>query len=193
MRRLSHRVLPVSVALVTMLAAACASTGTAPVESASGTQQSTVRMDGGGATAYQAQLTHNDRAAESDLAVSADRAFAVLPAVYEQLGLKINTAVTDTRTVGVSAMRMRRLGKESLSRFLTCGADATGASLADTYAVTMTVLSRVTPTGTTGAVLSTQVLGSAQPISTSGTTVTCQSTGVLEDRIAKTTALRTAA
>lgn len=173
-------------------AAGCASSGTAPVQSANGTTQTSVRMDGGGAATYQTELTHTDRATETDLPVSADRAFAVLPLVYEQVGLKINTAVSDTRTVGVNAVHTRRVGKDPLSRFLTCGTDVTGSALADTYSVTLTVLSRVTPSGTTGALLSTQVMATAQPMSTSGTTITCQSTGALEDRIAKTAALRAA-
>lgn len=186
-RRL-FRLVSVTSALTATLglaAAGCASSGTAPVESATGTTQTTVRMDGGAAPAYQAQLTHNDRATETDMPVSADRAYAILPLVYEQIGLKINTAVSDTRTIGVNAARMRRVGKEPLSRFLACGNDITGMSLADTYAVTMTVLSRVTPSGTTGALLSTQVLATAQPLSTSGSTITCQSTGALEEQIAK--------
>lgn len=172
-------------------AAGCASTGSAPVESATATTQSTVRVDGGAASSYQTQLTHSDRATESDLLMPADRAFALLPLVYEQIGLKINTAVSDTRTIGVNGVRTRRVGKESMSQFVSCGRDVTGGALADSYSVTLTVLSRVTPSGTAGSMLSTQVLGTAQPMSTSGSAVTCQSTGVLEDRIAKATALRT--
>jgi len=175
-----------------LTAAGCASTGTAPVESATGTTQTTVRMDGGSAASYQAELSHSDRATETDLAVPADRAYAVLPLVYEQLGLKINTAVSDTRTIGVSSASTRRVGKEPLSRFISCGTNVTGTPLADTYAVTLTVLSRVTPSGTTGSLLSTQVIASAQPMSTSGTTVTCESKGELEERIAKAALLQTA-
>lgn len=198
MRRLSRLLpaaalgLPPLAAAVGLAVAGCASGGTAPVPTATGTTQTTMRVDGGASTSYQTQLTHDDRAMETELAVSADRAYAILPLVYEQIGLKINTAVSDSRTIGVNAASTRRLGKEPLSRFLSCGTNVTGVSLADTYAVTLTVLSRVTPSGTTGALLSTQVLATAQPMGTSGTTVTCQSTGTLEDRIAKTVALRTA-
>ncbi len=174
--------------------AACASGGGASSSiGPSGVTQSTVRVDGGTATSrYESQLTRDDRAATTNLAVGADRAFAVLPNVYEQVGLKVNTAVSDTRTVGVNGAHVRRVGKDPLSRFLSCGSDATGTPLADSYSVTLTVLSSVTPSGTAGSVLATQVLGVAQPIATSGTSVTCSSTGVLEDRIAKTAALRTA-
>lgn len=195
MRRSSRRVLPalsLGTAALLTTAAGCASSGSAPIESAAATNQSTIRVDGGASTAFQTQITHADQAAEIDLPVPADRTFAVLPTVYEQIGLKINTAVSDARTLGVSGTRTRRVGKDQMSRFLACGRDATGAPLADTYSVMLTVLSRVTASGTTGSVLSTQVLGTAQPISTSGAPVTCESTGVLEDRIAKATALRIA-
>ncbi|GJG85115.1 hypothetical protein tb265_02960 [Gemmatimonadetes bacterium T265] len=196
MRRFARRLSTTrlgTAAIAGLLGAACASTGTAPVESATGTRQSTVGVDGGAGRNLQVALTHNDAAVESDLAVSPDRAYAVLPLVYDQLGLKVNTVVSDTRTIGVNAVRMRRVGKDALSRFVSCGTDVTGMSLADSYAVTLTVMSRVTPSGTTGALLGTQVLASAQPMSTSGTVVTCQSTGLLEDRIAKAVALQIAA
>ena len=189
MRRLSTPWSPSLLVAAALAAAACASSGSAPVESATGTTQNTVRVDGG-TSSYQTDLTHSDRATESDLPVTADRAFAILPIVYEQIGLKINTAVSDSRTIGVNGARTRRVGKDAMSRFLSCGNDATGNSLADSYSVLLTVLSRVTPSGTTGSVLSTQVIATAQPMSTSGSVITCQSTGVLEDRIAKATALR---
>lgn len=186
----------VQAALLGAVLGACASTGanagSAPVESANTTTQSTVRVDGGAGSTYQTQLTHQDAATTTDLAVPADRAFAVLPLVYEQLGLAVNTAVSDTRTVGVSAARLRRVGKEAMSRFLACGTDVVGTPLADSYAVTLTVLSRVTPGGAAASTLSTQVIGSAQPMSVSGTTVSCQSTGALEDRIAKALLVRAA-
>lgn len=187
MRRSLSAILPT--AALTLVASGCASTGTAPIESATATTQSTVRVDGGAAV-YQAQLSHDDRATENDLTVSADRAFAILPAVYEEIGLKINTAISDSRVVGVNAARTRRIGKERLSRYLACGNDVTGNAIADAYAVTLTVLSRVSPSSPTGSLLSTQVIATATPMSVSGTTITCQSTGVLEALIAKTTTLR---
>lgn len=187
----SHHVLSVvALAAATLVAAGCASTSSAPGERAAAPTQSTVRVDGGGKSVYQTELTHNDRATETDLLATPDRAFALLPIVYEQLGLQINTAVSETRTIGATGVRTRRIGKDMISRFLSCGRDVTGGALADSYAVTLTVLSRVTPSGTTGSMLSTQVLGTAQPMSTSGSVVTCESTGVLEDRIAKTLTLR---
>lgn len=175
---------------------ACASTPTsaaAPIPGATGTKQTTVRVDGGTTQgSYQTQLTHDDYATYTDLAVTADRAFAVLAIVYEQLGLKVNTAVTEARTLGVNAARVRRVGNDPMSRFLSCGSDVTGTPIANSYAVTLTVMSRVTPSGTSGSVLSTQVIGTAQPMAVSGTVVNCQSTGLLEDRIAKTAQLRSA-
>lgn len=171
--------------------AGCASNGSAPIESANTTTQSTTRVDGGAAT-FQAGLTHSDPATENALPVSPDRAFAVLPLVYEQLGLKINTAVSDSRTVGVNAVRTRRVGKEPMSRYVSCGTDVTGMSLADSYGITLTVMSRVTAAGAAGSLLSTQVLAIATPMSTSGNPITCQSTGALEALIAKAAASRAA-
>jgi hypothetical protein len=78
----------------------------------------------------------------------------------------------------------RRLGKASLSQFVDCGGNAGGAANADSYAVTMTVLSRVTPaSGGTGSVVTTQLLASARPVTVAGNTVQCASTGRLEQAI----------
>lgn len=199
MRRPAFRLAPHSLALgasalVTLAACASggASSGTAPIEGANGAQRSIVRVDGGGASSYQTDLTHDDAAVQTELAAAPDRAYAALPAVYEQLGLPINTAVSDSRTIGVNGAHIRRVGKERMSQFLTCGQDAAGTPLADSYAITLTVMSRVTPSTTAGSLLSTQVLGSAQPIGTSGGSVTCQSTGQLEARIAKAAVTRSA-
>lgn len=196
MRPTSLRAPHSAVAFALLAAAACASGGAsnaAPVPSATGMTQTTVRVDGGTTQGrYQAQLTRDDYATSADLAAPADRAFAVLPLVYEEVGLKVNTAESASRTLGVTGARVRRVGKEPMSRFLSCGQDVTGTALADSYAVTLTVMSRVTPSGDTGSVLSTQVIGTAQPMGVSGTVVNCQSTGLLEDRLAKLVQLRSA-
>ncbi len=186
-----HVLRTVLAATLALAGVACASSGTAPIEGANGTIPATVRVDGGRST-FQTNITHDDRAAESEVPATADRVFAVLSRVYEQVGLKVNTAVSDSRTIGVSAARTRRVGKEPLSRYLSCGTDVTGTSLADSYSVTLTVLSRVTPAGPAASLLSTRVSATAAPMATSGNPVTCESTGALESLIARTAVVRAA-
>lgn len=188
----SARRLAVPVLLAAL--SACASGGGSRVSTVE-TQQTVVRVDGGGAAASETRLTRNDAAVESDVNAPADQAFAVLPAVYESLGLTLNTLVTNSRTVGAANLRVRgRLGRTPLSRYLICGADATGLPHADSYQVTMTVLSQVTPgaSDSSGSRLATRVVGSARAMTVSGNEISCSSTGALERAVAEAVARRTA-
>ena len=142
-----------------------------------------------------------------DLAAAADRAFDLLPGVYDALGLPVNTVVSETRTFGVREGRVaRRLGRTAVSRYVACGPDAIGAERADTYAVTLTALSRVSDTGGAEAAAAgraaglparstivTQVIATAQPVSVSGQQIQCSSTGRLERAINDSEAARAAA
>jgi hypothetical protein len=132
-----------------------------------------------------------------EVAAPVDRAFDLLPGIYDALGVPINTVVSEVRTVGVRDGRVtRRLGKVPLSRFVACGPDLIGTDRADTYAVTLTVISQVSETGGAEAAaagraagiaprstVSTQVMATARPISVSGDPVQCSSTGRLERAI----------
>jgi hypothetical protein len=92
------------------------------------------------------------------------KAFASLPTVYDALGVPVNTVQTDAGIFGAREARMpRRLGKTSLSQYIDCGIHASGAPNADTYSVTMTVLSRVTAAASGGSTVATQVMASGAP------------------------------
>ena len=124
------------------------------------------------------------RAPDTPVAGSAAQAVAALPEVYEGFGLRVNTVVTEAGLVGVREVRApRRLGKESLSRYVDCGTGATGAPHADTHVVTLTVISRVAPAGDSASAVATQVAASARASGTSGGTVRCSSSGQLEQAI----------
>lgn len=188
--------LPIRALLSALLASACASGGgRATLPNSTGSQQSTVRIDGGASGASEIRLTRDDAAFETPVATSPDAAFAALPAAYEALGMPINTLITDARTVGTSGLRVRgRLGKTPLSRYLQCGIDATGLQHADSYQVQMSVMTRVNAAASApgGSTLVTQVVAAARPMSVSGNEIACTSTGQLERVIATTTMLRAA-
>jgi hypothetical protein len=82
-----------------------------------------------------------------DVPAGAEQVFYALPAAYEALSLPINVVASDARTIGLRDGRVvRRLGNVPVSRFVTCGTDGSGMERADSYALTLTVLSRVTET-----------------------------------------------
>jgi hypothetical protein len=170
--------------------AACASGGAsanrAPVADPMAVTPTTTRIESMTGAAEVRSFTNPVATNETAVAAPVAKAFEALPVAYEMLGVPVNVAVTDAGTFGAREMRMpRRLGKSPLSQYVSCGYNATGTPNADVYAVTMTVLSRVTPAGggADGSTLVTQITASARPITTSGAPVQCSSTGRLEGAI----------
>lgn len=151
-----------------------------------------VRVDGPDGN-LDLRVTRNaDEVTELQVRAGADRIYAVLPEVYASLGLAANTVAGDTRTVGVVNGRApRQVARQPLSRYLNCGSTMTGP-VADAYVVTLTAVSRVRASGDSASVVGTQIAASAVPGQTSGTRVTCASTGRLEQAINKAVALRVA-
>lgn len=137
-----------------------------------------------GAAAEVRSVSNPEVGRETLIRANADRVVGALAEAYQGLGLTVNTVLSPSRTLGMREARApRRLGKAPLSRYLECGADVTGLAHADTYAVTLTVLSRVAPAGDSASLVVTQVAARARSMSTSGNPVNCASTGRLEQAI----------
>jgi hypothetical protein len=166
--------------------AACASSPTPQGAMNDGTTglPMTTRIEGGAAGAAELRtFSSGPSTAELGVAAAPEKVFTVLPGVYEALGVPINTVRSDGNTIGAREVRMpRRLGKVALSQYVDCGTNATGSPNADTYAVTMSVLTRVAPAAS-GSTVVTQIAATARPITVSGNTIQCSSTGRLEQAI----------
>lgn len=145
----------------------------------------TTRIDGGAAGAAELRtFSTGPSTAEVGVAAAPEKVFTVLPGVYEALGVPINTLRTDGNTIGARDTRMpRRLGKVALSQYVDCGQNVTGTPNADAYAVTMSVLTRVAPADSGRSTVVTQVAATARPITVSGNTIQCSSTGRLENAL----------
>jgi hypothetical protein len=113
-----------------------------------------------------------------------DEAWRLLPGVFADLGLEVNFREPAALRTGTCHQSLRsRLGRERLSAFLDCGATQAVPS-ADTYDVTLTVLTTVLPRAGGGSTLHTFVMAVAVGGGgASGHRVWCQSTGRLEARI----------
>lgn len=190
---LGVRVLSVCV-LAACALAACASNpsqGTEALRDPAAGAQGVTRIEGTTGTTEIRTVNSAAAGVETPIRADADKAFGQLQGVYEGLGLKINTVLSDSRTLGVrSARAPRRVGGQPLSRMIECGNDAAGMANADAYAVTFTTLSRVTVVGPGSSMLVTQVAASAKPMSTSGSEVRCSSNGRLEQMINDAVAAR---
>ena len=114
-----------------------------------------------------------------------DSVWLALPRVYELLGIPDVGADPETMTLGNTSFQNRRIEGERLSTFVDCGSGVTAMPNADTYQVTLSLLTRVTRAEDGGTLVVTTVDGTGKPRAVAGNPVHCQSKGRLEMRVAQ--------
>jgi len=134
-------------------------------------------------------MTRLSNEAYAEVATIAEPVAAVWPRLqvaYGLLEIPIEHQDPSRHQLGNLNFRPRRIGGDRLSKFLDCGQGNTARQNADTYAVTMSVMTTLTP-GDTGADtrVETLVQASAKARDTSSRRVTCASKGQLEMMIAE--------
>ena len=176
------RAVPATLGL-SLLLAACG--GGRPRIVTAGESQAPVRVvSGPGSRTSQLNVVSTTRALVDRLAVSADSAWRVLPAVYADLGIDYQTLDQARRVIAHDALAVRRqLGRVPLSRYVACGT-ANGRDNADSFAVTMAVRTQIVPDSAGTSVVSV-VTASARSLLFDSGDVACSSTQRLEDQIAK--------
>jgi hypothetical protein len=123
--------------------------------------------------------------ADANLVIVVDsipKVWAVMPAVYDSVGLSIDPNLMDfkTRQISSGTIKIRRhLGEAALSKYLDCGGTQIGPS-ADSYEIMLSVTTRLVPqpAGATG--VSTVVEAAGKPINFAQAYTPCTSTGRLE-------------
>jgi ribulose 1,5-bisphosphate carboxylase large subunit-like protein len=170
-------------AFATVLTAACGG-ARAPVVDDGG--QSTVRVSNDvGAGRTQLITTSNYRGLVDELPLAVDSVWALMPAVYTELGIDFTTLDQKNRVIGNDALHARqRLGKMPLSRYVSCGTD-NGRDNADSYAVTMAVRTQLVAGSGSGTTVATTLHATARSLLFNSGDVACASTQRLEDQIAK--------
>ena len=165
------------------LLAGCASGGNAPAE----TVRSTVSVSGTDGVATRTIESYADVGGTTHrISATPEKVWEVLPTVYQGLGIPVGTSLPDYKTMGNSKLELSRtLGGQPLSSFLSCGFAPTGAPLADSYRVSMAVVTTVAPAAGGGAQVETRVQASATNRAVSGAPVNCATTGRLEGMIAE--------
>jgi hypothetical protein len=125
---------------------------------------------------------HEEIASDSTITASPDSTFAAVQAAYQDLGIEIKMMDVATRQIGNRRFtKMYDIGGVRLSKYVGCGSSETGPT-ADSYRITMSILSRVTPTPD-GSRIDTQLTATAQDPGTSKGALSCTSLGGLEQRI----------
>jgi hypothetical protein len=109
--------------------------------------------------------------------------WAVLPQVYAELGMH-GAAIEERRHIFAQPRTTvrRTLARAPLSTYLDCGSRA-GIPNADSYNVTLTVVTQLQPDGEEGTQLRTSIEASARAAGSSDPHVRCGSTNALEQRI----------
>ena len=114
-----------------------------------------------------------------------DAVWGVLPSIYEEFKLPVNTMVSTERRIASQQGRYReRVAGERAARIVSCGTSSDGREAADSYELSLDVATTVAAAADGGTELRTVVSGSAKPVFTSGEPVRCASTGRLEERLA---------
>ena len=107
---------------------------------------------------------------------------AALSSAYSDLGIEVKLWNLQTGEVGnKNFTKMYRLAGKPLSDYVGCGTITTGQA-ADSYRVTMSLVSRVTPAAG-GSRVETQLTAYAEDIGSSKGTLACLTLGPLEGRL----------
>lgn len=168
-------------ALAALLAAACAPAAT-PADTPAPGRDSRVIATGGTVDVY---LAPDRTSAEVTVNAPPARVWEAVRDTYTALGIPMGTSDPRAMTYGNQKIVVRRrLADAPLSRFLNCGHTAAGAPVADTYRVTLSLLTTVHPAPGGASRVTTRLGASAESIDgSSSNVVACGSTGVLETRI----------
>ena len=126
--------------------------------------------------------SHDNVSADSLVNASPDTTFAALVAAYQDLGIEVKLLLPRAREVGNRRFsKMYELAGVRLSKYVGCGLSETGQA-ADNYRITMSIVSRVTPSGA-GSRIDTQLTAYAEDLSSSKGAISCTTLGGLEERI----------
>lgn len=169
--------------LLLLVAAGCAtSRSDLP---ATPTTESTTTFEGSEG-AYAIVQRSSAGASSDSVFVSVDSVWVALPEIYGRLRVPVNTTDRQQRRFGAERIAVRgQLGGVMLSRLVDCGQSVMGSDNANTYSVTLSIITRLLPAGPNATVVQTQVLGKARPSGQSTGVVSCTSKGVIEERIAR--------
>ena len=173
-----HRILRLSaIALV----AGCASANGSGTPAADVMQ--TVRVSTGSGGSMIASTVASTASNIATVNIPVNVAWAVLPWVYDSLGIKVSVADQASHVFGNRTLKLRRqLGTIALSKYINCG-NAQGGPSADTYEVQASILTQLLPDTTGGTRVVTTVETSGRPVMLSGDYANCSSKGLLEQRI----------
>jgi hypothetical protein len=140
----------------------------------------TVRVVGGTGGMTSVGTTTSDHAVTTTVKASPARVWQLLPIVFDSLAIEIAHLDQQARVIGNRDLKARgKLGKVPLRRYVDCG-NAQGAPSADTYEVSLSIMTQVQPADSVSTNVSTMVQAVARPVNFAGDYVRCLSMRTLE-------------
>jgi hypothetical protein len=131
-------------------------------------------------------------AARSVIGAPVADVWRALPAAYEAMGIRVELVNSTALRMGNESFRARRrIGELPMVRLLSCGGTI-GAPNAETFDITLYVVSQLTAGGSSGTTLATVVQGVGKSPNFGGNEVSCTSTGAIERRIEELVRSKTA-
>lgn len=175
------------IVLTAVLFTGCASStgGSAtPSGSGPGTVTDRVKISGGDQGALMDATIQSTKFVSSNtIGKPVDDVWAVLPDVWNTLGVTIDGISQKEHRLTSSVIRVRRsLGGVPLSRYVDCGRSTLGPN-ADSYFIALKVETVLSPSGSATMVQSA-MQASGEGTGNGGQVMRCSSTGELENRIA---------
>ncbi len=169
---------------LTALLAGCASSSKAKATDMDRTGVSAQSVQLMGSTATTVRLAEDVRSAKAIVDLPPEKAYAALEAAYGALGIPVSQRDAGIRRLGNEALRARRkVGDLLMTKVVDCGGDS-GMPNAETYTVTLSIFSQITPNDAGGSLLQTVIEGAAKnPLTNAANAVRCSSVGGLEARI----------
>ena len=170
---------PTGLVLVSLFMSACSS-GVAT----SGTSPAPTRAQG--VDGQMVALSNEPYAGVSTIAEPVEAIWPRLLVAYELLDIPTNVQDPARYRLGNANYRPRRIGGQRLSKYIDCGHGATAQQNADTYAVTLSVITTLKPGEHSGETrVETLVQATGKSRATASRPMPCASKGQLEVLIAE--------
>jgi hypothetical protein len=170
-----------------MLAAACASGGSASGPATTGAVQQSIGISTGSAGNTSLTMTHEAETHSHVLTAAPAKVWAMLPQVFDSVGIPAATIDPAQHLVGNSTFKAHgRLKGTPLSRYVDCGSSTQVGPNADSYDLVMSLAAQVLPgpAGASSIAVTLETVG--RPATFTQDYIRCTTRGQLENRFIET-------
>ena len=129
------------------------------------------------------RIRASDGAKVNTLEFPMTRVWAVLPSVFDSLGIPLTDLDQKEHRIGNAGMKAHKtLGKTALSKLIDCGASQ-GFPSADTYDIHLSIITQITANEAGMTSIGTLVEAAGKPMAFPGSYSRCTTTEALENQI----------